>query len=159
MKEKIQIIILFIALILAVFGINKLMESETEKILNTNAFANNAVENEIDESEIIPESKIISVTKSTFDEEVLKSDKKVVVDFYADWCGPCKMLSPILEQVASENEDIKIVKVDSDVEYELSVEYKVNSIPYLVIFEDGKVIDTSVGLISKAELEALLEIK
>lgn len=159
MKEKIQIIILFIALILAVFGINKLMESETEKILNTNAFENNAVENEIDESEIIPESKIISVTKSTFDEEVLKSDKKVVVDFYADWCGPCKMLSPILEQVASENEDIKIVKVDSDVEYELSVEYKVNSIPYLVIFEDGKVIDTSVGLISKAELEALLEIK
>ncbi|MBO5397590.1 MAG: thioredoxin [Clostridia bacterium] len=100
---------------------------------------------------------VMSVSSENFEEEVLKSDKKVLIDFYADWCGPCKMLSPIVEAFASENSSIKVVKVDIDVNPALAAKYGVSSIPTLIVIENGEVKNTSVGLISKSEVEALVK--
>lgn len=95
---------------------------------------------------------IIEVTKDTFEAEVLKSDKPVVVDFNADWCGPCQMLKPTLDQIASENEAVKIVSVNIDREDDLAYDYDVSSIPCLVLFKDGAEAARSVGMKPKPEL-------
>lgn len=100
--------------------------------------------------------KVIDVNKSTFEEEVIKSDKKVLVDFNADWCGPCKMLRPVLDQIAEENDNIKIVSINVDFNESLAREYNVFSIPCLVLIEDGKEINRNVGMISKSELEKFI---
>ena len=100
--------------------------------------------------------KVIDVNKSNFEEEVLKSDKKVLVDFNADWCGPCKMLRPVLDEIAEANDNIKIVSVNVDYNEKLSREYNVFSIPCLVLIEDGKEIKRSVGMIPKSEVEKLI---
>ena len=76
--------------------------------------------------------------KEQFVQQVLQSDKPVLVDFFATWCGPCKMIAPILEEVDQEREDVKIVKIDVDQAQELAMEYKVMSIPTLILFKDGK---------------------
>ena len=96
--------------------------------------------------------EVMNVTSANFDEEVLKSDKTVLIDFYADWCGPCKMFSPIVESVAAENEDIKVVKIDVDNAQDLAIEYQVMSIPTVVVIKDGKEIDRSIGMVSKSQL-------
>ena len=87
--------------------------------------------------------------------ELIKKDK-VLVDFYADWCGPCQMLSPVLEKLSKEYTDIEFVKVNTDDFLELAEEYKIMSIPALKVFEKGKITKESVGLISKQELLELL---
>ena len=79
---------------------------------------------------------IIEVNKDNFEEEVLKSDKKVLVDFWADWCGPCKMLSPVIDKLAEELEDVKVCKVNVDTEPTISIEYNIMSIPTLLVFEN-----------------------
>ena len=99
---------------------------------------------------------VIEVTKDNFEKEVLKSDKKVLVDFNADWCGPCKMLRPTIEEIAEENENTKIVSINIDDEDELAEEYGVFSIPCLVLFDKGKEVNRSVGLISKDEIENII---
>ncbi len=96
--------------------------------------------------------EIINVTSENFEGEVLKSDKPVLVDFYADWCGPCKMLSPIIESVAKENETIKVVKVNVDNAQDLAIEYQVMSIPTVVVIKDGQEVNRSVGVVSKSEI-------
>lgn len=98
---------------------------------------------------------VLHVSEADFEKEVLNSDKKVLVDFYADWCGPCKMLAPILEQIAEENNDVKIVKVNVDENENLAVKYKIMSIPALIVFDKGEIYNKSVGLISKAEALSL----
>lgn len=100
--------------------------------------------------------KVIDVNKSNFEEEVLKSNKKVLVDFNADWCGPCKMLRPVLDQIAEENDNIKIVSINVDYNEKLSRDYNVFSIPCLVVIENGKEINRSVGMIPKSEVEKLI---
>ena len=100
--------------------------------------------------------KIIEVTEENFDNEVLKSEKPVLIDFNANWCGPCRMLSPILEEVASENDSLKIVSINIDNEDELASKYKVVSIPCLVLIKNGKEEKRNVGLISKEELEQFI---
>lgn len=97
------------------------------------------------------------VKNNDFESEVLKSDKKVLVDFYADWCGPCKMMGPVLEAVAKENDNIDVVKINVDEEQELAMRYRVMSIPALMVFEKGEVVKKSVGLISKAEVLDLIK--
>ena len=91
-----------------------------------------------------------------FEEEVIKAEGKVLVDFFATWCGPCTMLAPVLEQVADSKPEVKIVKVDVDEEPELATRYKVMSIPTLIVFEKGEVVKKSLGVISKAELLDLI---
>ena len=91
-----------------------------------------------------------------FQTEVLNYQGKVIVDFWAEWCGPCKMLSPIIEEIGQENKDIKIVKVDVDTENELASKYNVNSIPTVMIFEHGQLKNTIIGFHQKADyLKAL----
>ena len=95
---------------------------------------------------------VIEVTAKTFQEEVLNADKPVLVDFNAAWCGPCRMLAPILHEVAEEREDVKVVSVNIDDEDELAEEYEISSIPCLVLIKNGKEADRSIGLIDKDTL-------
>lgn len=98
---------------------------------------------------------IISADKDTFKKEVLESNNKVLVDFNAEWCGPCRMLKPVLEEL-SDNSEYKIVSVNVDSENELSEEYNVYSIPCLVLFENGKEINRAVGFMPKEEVEKFI---
>lgn len=100
--------------------------------------------------------EIVKVNKDNFEDVVLKSEVPVLVDFNADWCGPCRMLSPILDELASERADYKIVSINIDEEDELAEEYNVESIPCLVFFKDGKEVNRSVGLKSKDAIESMM---
>ena len=93
------------------------------------------------------------ITNENFKQEVLQSEKPVLIDFFATWCGPCKMLAPIIEQIANEKDDIKVVKIDVDQEMELARQFGIMSIPTLIVIKDGKVANTSLGYKSK---EAIL---
>ncbi len=100
--------------------------------------------------------KIVDVTKENFEEEVIKSDVLVLVDFNANWCGPCRMVRPILDEIASESDDYKIVSVNVDKEEELAAKYNVSSIPCMVIIKDGKEVNRSIGFRPKDEIKELL---
>ena len=96
-----------------------------------------------------------AVTEQSFNQEVLQSDKPVLVDFWAAWCGPCRMVSPILDQIATENTDkLDIVKVNVDENPQLAVDYQITSIPALKVFKGGEVVQSIVGAKPKAALEA-----
>lgn len=100
----------------------------------------------------------ITLTESNFESEVLKSDKPVLVDFWADWCGPCKMLAPTIEQIADENEGtIKVGKVNVDDEAELAQKYGIVSIPTVILFKNGEESKKSVGFVPKETLEAMFK--
>ncbi len=99
---------------------------------------------------------VINGSKDNFEKEVLKSEKKVLVDFNATWCGPCKMMGPVIEELSEEMKNIKFVSVDVDDEDELAETYEVSSIPCLVLFEDGKEVSRNVGFMPKDELENVL---
>lgn len=100
--------------------------------------------------------KVHYASTATFTEMVLRAKTPVLVDFYADWCGPCQRLSPILEQVAAEMPHIRVVKVNVDQNPELAAHYGISSIPSMMVFKNGRVVDQTVGLVSKAELKAML---
>lgn len=99
---------------------------------------------------------VISVTADNFEQEVLKTEGIVMVDFWAAWCGPCKMLSPIVDQIAEEHPEIKVCKVNIDEEPSLAIDYKVMSIPTLLVFKNGEKINMSIGVQSKSDIEAML---
>ena len=98
----------------------------------------------------------IKVNKNNFNEEVLRSDKPVLLDFWASWCGPCRMVGPILDEIAEEREDIKVCKINVDEEPELASEYQIMSIPSLMVIEGGKIVNQSVGAKPKAQILAML---
>ena len=99
---------------------------------------------------------VITVTKDNFEEKVVKAQGKVLLDFWATWCGPCGMIAPIVEEIAAENPGITVGKVNVDEEMELAVQFGVVSIPMLVVLENGQVVNKSVGYAPKAELLKLL---
>ena len=99
---------------------------------------------------------VITVTKDNFEEKVLKACGKVMLDFWATWCGPCRMIAPIVEEIAAETPDLTVGKVNVDEEMELAVRFGVVSIPTLVVLEKGEVVNKSVGYAPKAELLKLL---
>lgn len=100
----------------------------------------------------------ITLTKDNFEKQVLRADRPVLVDFWATWCGPCRMLAPIVAEIAGERGDVAVGKVNVDDESELAARYGVSSIPTVILFKNGKVSATSVGYRSKAQLLAALGI-
>ena len=99
---------------------------------------------------------VITITKENFAQEVLQSEKPVLLDFWASWCGPCRMLSPIVDEVAEERADVKVGKVNVDEQPELAGEFGVMSIPTLLVFEQGKLVRQAVGARPKASVLDLL---
>lgn len=100
---------------------------------------------------------MLTITKDNFEQEVLKSDKKVLVDFWASWCGPCRMLSPIIDEIAKETDKVKVGKVNVDEESDLATQFAVMSIPTLILFENGKAIKQIVGVQSKTAILNMIE--
>lgn len=100
---------------------------------------------------------VIKINKNNFENEVLKSEKTVLLDFYADWCGPCRMVSPLVDEIADENPQVLVGKIDVDRELELAQKFGVSSIPMLVVMKDGKVVNQSVGAIPKVRIQSMLD--
>lgn len=136
MKTKISIIIIVIIFIAGLIFLNMYMNKSKNDTSSSN---------------------ISDVTSQNFETEVLESDKVVLVDFYADWCEPCKIFSPILEDISKEYDFIKVVKVNIDNETDLTEHYGVASVPTLIILKNGKVVDRSVGAISKLALKNMIK--
>jgi len=98
----------------------------------------------------------INITADTFEQEVLKAEQTVLVDFWAGWCGPCKMLGPVIDQIADEHPEVKVCKVDVDKEPSLAIDYKVVNIPNLLVFKNGEKVNQAIGVHSKSDIEAML---
>lgn len=171
MKDKIKIIILIILFIILLLFCNNILNKQQEnfnKAINDinnineinnfneiNQFNDLNQENNMEEKNM--SENVLEVTNENFKKEVLESDKLVLIDFYADWCGPCKKLSPIVEEVASEENDVKFVKMNIDNSEDIAIEYQVMSIPTLVVIKEGKEINRSVGLIDKTRIKELIK--
>ncbi|MCI6059684.1 MAG: thioredoxin [Dorea sp.] len=99
---------------------------------------------------------VINITRNNFQNEVINSDKPVLLDFWAPWCGPCRMVGPILEEIAGERSDIKIGKINVDEQPELASQFRVMSIPTLIVIKDGKIVNQSMGAKPKNAILAML---
>ncbi len=100
---------------------------------------------------------VLNLTENNFEQEVMRSDKPVLIDFFATWCGPCSMVSPIVDQIAEERSDLKVCKVDVDEQGELASRFGVSSIPMLVVVKNGKISAQSVGAMPKGKILELVE--
>ena len=100
---------------------------------------------------------VLHITKENFASEVLGSEKPVLLDFFATWCGPCRMVGPIIEEIAEENDSFKVAKLDVDELPEIAKEYRVVSIPTLMVFKEGKVVNQALGVMPKEKILALLD--
>ena len=100
--------------------------------------------------------KAINITKNSFEQEVIRTNQKVLLDFWAPWCGPCKMVSPILDEIARERPDIKVCKVNVDEEMELARKYRIFSIPTMMVLQDGQIQHKMTGARAKAQIMAAL---
>ncbi len=138
MKEKIIYLIGFITFIVVLIGLSIVITKKEQR------------------KEIEKENSVTKINSTTFEKEVLNSDKKVLIDFYADWCGPCKMVSPIIAEIGQENKNIKVVKINIDDEKELTKKYKITSIPTLVVIKNGKEITRGIGALSKQRILELI---
>ncbi len=100
---------------------------------------------------------VLHINKQNFESEVLNSDKTVLVDFYADWCGPCRMVSPIVEEIAAEHPEIKVCKINVDENPEIATTFEVMSIPALFVMKDGEIVNQAVGAKPKAQILEMLK--
>lgn len=142
MKEKIIYTVLAIVFIAVLIGISLGTGKKAEK------------------TKVEAENAVIPVTSANFEKEVLNSDKRVLVDFYADWCGPCRMMAPIVEEISEEVEGVEFYKVNCDDEQELAAKYEVMTIPTLLILRKGEQLKEFIGVTDKDEIiEALNNLK
>ena len=100
---------------------------------------------------------VIHLTLENFEAEVIQSDKPVLVDFFAPWCGPCRMLSPIIDEIAEERTDVKVCKINTDEQEELAIRFGIMSIPTLIVFKNGEVVKKTMGVQPKAAILGLFE--
>ena len=100
--------------------------------------------------------KVLHINKDNFHNEVLNSEKPVLLDFFASWCGPCRMVGPILDEIAEEREDIKVCEVDIDEQPELSSRYRIMSVPTLMVLKNGNIVDQSIGARPKHQILAMV---
>ena len=100
--------------------------------------------------------KVLHINKDNFHKEVMNSEKPVLLDFFASWCGPCKMVAPILDEIAEEREDIKVCKVDIDEQPELASRYRIMSVPTLMVMKEGKIVEQSIGAKPKHQILAMV---
>ena len=100
---------------------------------------------------------VLTINSENFKSEVLESSQKVLIDFYADWCGPCKMMGPVVEEIAEEHSDVKVVKINVDNAEDIAIKYQIMSIPTLIVVKGGQEVNRSIGLISKEKIEELIE--
>ena len=173
MNEKIKLIILIIVFVIALVFANNILnnnaDNNIDEVNNKNQISNN-VENKIEDTNQANENsatadledteklgQVFEVTEEDFEEMVLKSKEKVLVEFYADWCGPCKTLSPILQKIAKENLDLKVVKINVDESPNLALKYGANYIPLLVVFENGEEVNHAVGALPKKDILELVK--
>lgn len=169
MKEKLKIVVLLLLFIIMLILVKTLLDYENKVVLEqdeTNIESSQEVDvasnyQESNSTQIIEEetmeNTVLEVTEENFEKEVLKESKKVLIDFYADWCGPCQVLSPIVEEVAKANAEIKVVRINIDNAESIAIDYGIMSIPTLVVVENGEEVKRSVGLISQSEIEALIK--
>lgn len=161
MKDKVLIIVLIIIFAVLLIASSTFLQKEEGKKISKSG--NNIVEENLSNSNnnIVEEKSmtgnVLEITSENFEKEVLESDKKVLIDFYADWCGPCKMLSPIIEEVSGEEANVKFVKLNIDQAEDIAIDYQVMSIPTLVVMENGKEVNRSVGLIDKDQVKDLIK--
>ncbi len=101
--------------------------------------------------------EVVDITMNNFEQEVLKSYKTVLLDIWAPWCGPCRQMGPVIDEIARENDNIKVCKSNADEAPEVAMQYGVSSIPTLLVFKNGKLVQTSVGLKPKSEILKLVE--
>ena len=99
---------------------------------------------------------VIAITKENFHKEVMLSEKPVLIDFWAPWCGPCRMVGPLVDEIAEERDDIKVGKINVDEEPELAAKFQIMSIPTLMVFKDGEVVSKTMGARPKAQIDALI---
>jgi len=151
MKKKIILIVLIAIFIAGIILLNNVLQTQTEKQI-----PKEQEKVTLNQKEDIKEV-VTKVSAEDFQSEVLESEKTVLIDFYADLCGPCRVLSPRVEEFAKENKDIKVVKIDIDDEQDLAIEYDVMSIPTLVVLKNGQEVDRVVGLVSKSTIEELVK--
>ena len=149
MKDKIKIIGAVI-----IFAVSLIIISV---IVNINNDTTKKSQIKKSDTSITNEIAIIEVDGNNFESEVINSNKKVLIDFYATWCGPCKILSPILEEVATENKNIKLVKIDVDKNEDLAYKYGITAMPTIIVIENGKELKRSIGAIGKNKVLELLK--
>lgn len=150
MKSKISVVILASLFIGLMVFANVFVN---QYILNQDKFLMDEGKINLKEKQEEEKMNILKLNHENFEEEVLKSKKTVLIDFFADWCGPCKMMSPIVEAIAEENPAIKVGKINVDEEEELAIQYQVMSIPTFLIIKNGEVVDKIVGAVDKSVLE------
>ena len=149
MKEKQSLILLIVMLIVVIEAAVIFYErfSQNENEVEPNVILEANVENNEN-----AKSDVLDIESSNFETEVIKSEKKVLIDFYADWCGPCQKLSPIVDKFAKEHNEIKVVRIDIDAQEDLADKYNIRSIPTLVVIENGEEINRVIGLVSEEKI-------
>ena len=149
MKEKQSLILLIVMLIVVIGAAVIIYERFSQKEIEAES---NVILNNMPENNENQKSAVLDVDTSNFETEVIKNEKKVLIDFYADWCGPCQKLSPIVDKFAKEHSEIKVVRIDIDAQEDLADRYNIRSIPTLVVIENGEEINRVIGLVSEEKI-------
>lgn len=156
MKKQIIWFLILALLIIILIIASVLINRKSQEYMQDNELKNVSESENITNKNDEEDMNVLEINDLNFEHEVLKSDMPVLVDFYADWCGPCKILSPIVAEIAQEKSDIKVVKINVDEAPNVAIKYQIMSIPTLIVIKDGNEVNRSVGLINKSQILDLI---